>query len=153
MAARVFAQWPVKPLRDDTILTKDETKLYDQMALRRETGVKSDRSAAVFMERLIGRYYWVAMVVLHTFAAGALIYLLLSKRTIKEHHGLIYAIVLLAGAVFLRAALLAWLDATAFDATQDRFLFPILPLWSVVLVLVIALGVEAAGRTYGADER
>ena len=49
--------------------------------------------------------------------------------------------------------LLAWLDATAFDATQDRFLFPILPLWSVVLVLVITLGAEAAGRKYGIDER
>jgi hypothetical protein len=64
----------------------------------------------------------------------------------KEHRGITCAILLLAGAVFLRAALLAWLDATAFDATQDRFLFPILPLWSVVLVLVIALGAEAMGR-------
>jgi len=85
---------------------------------------------------------------------GAVIYLLLSKKSVKEHRGLIGAIVLLAGAVFLRATLLAWLDATAFDATQDRFLFPILPLWSVVLVLVITLGVEeAAGRTNGTDER
>jgi hypothetical protein len=64
----------------------------------------------------------------------------------KDHRGISCAIVLLAGAVFLRATLLAWLDSTAFDATQDRFLFPILPLWSVALVLVIALGAEALGR-------
>ena len=155
VAARVFAQWQVKPLRDDTILTKDETRLYDQMTLRRSAGVESDRSAAVFMERLIGRYYWVAMVLLHTFAAGALICLLLSRKTIAKRSAIICAIVLLASAVFLRAALLAWLDATAFDATQDRFLFPILPLWSVVLVLVIALGVESMGRigTHGTDDR
>jgi hypothetical protein len=64
----------------------------------------------------------------------------------KKHSDITWAIMLLAGAVLLRAALLAWLDATAFDATQDRFLFPILPLWSVALVLVIALGAEALGR-------
>lgn len=155
VAARVFAQWPVMPLSDDATLTKDEAQLYDQMTLRRSPGAESHRDTAVFLERLIGRYHWVVIVLLHTFAAGALVYLLLSRRSIKEDRGIICAITLLAGAVFLRAALLAWLDATAFDATQDRFLFPIFPLWSVVLVLVIALGVEAMGRIgpHGTDER
>ncbi len=155
VAARVFAQWPVAPLRDDAILTKDETQLYNQMTLRRAPGMELGHSTAVFVERLIGRYHWVAMVLLHMFAAGAFVCLLVSRERVKEHPGIICAIVLLAGAVFLRAVLLAWLDATAFDATQDRFLFPILPLWSVVLVLMIALGAEAMGRirTHRTDER
>jgi hypothetical protein len=153
VAARVFAQWPVKPLADDSLLTKDETHLYDEMTLRRPPGSRPRDGTAPSVERFIGRYHWVAIILLHALATGAAIYLLLSKKSVKDHRGLICAIVLLAGAVLLRAVLLAWLDATAFDATQDRFLFPILPLWSVVLVLVITLGAEAAGRTYGADER
>ena len=152
VAARVFAQWPVKPLAEDSLLTKDETHLYDEMTLRRSPGSEPRDGAAPSVERFIGRYHRVAIILLHTLTAAAVIYLLLSKKRVKEYRGLICAIVLLAGAVFLRAALLAWLDATAFDATQDRFLFPILPLWSVVLVLVITLGAEAAGRTYGVED-
>ena len=153
MAARVFAQWPVNPLADDSILTKDETHLYDQMTLRRPPGNGPRNGGAPSVERFIGRYHRVVVLLLHTLAASAVFYLLVCKKSVKEQRGLICAIVLLAGAVFLRAALLAWLDATAFDATQDRFLFPILPLWSVVLVLVITLGAEVAGQKYGTDER
>lgn len=155
VAARVFARWPVKPLHDDDLLTKEETQLYNQTTLRRPSGVESRPGAALSVERFIGRYHWAAMVLLHALAAGALVCLLLSKERMKEHRGTTCAIVLLAGAVFLRAALLAWLDATAYDATQDRFLFPILPLWSVALVLVIAFGAEAMGRIpkHWTDER
>jgi hypothetical protein len=157
MVARIFAQWPIKSLRrDDTILTKDESRLYDEMTLRKSPEMKSHRDKkSLFVERLIGRYHWVAMVLLHTFAAAALVCLFFSRKRMREHRGITCAIALLAGAVFLRAALLTWLDATAFDGTQDRFLFPVLPLWSVVLVLVIALGAEAMRRirTPATDER
>jgi hypothetical protein len=43
----------------------------------------------------------------------------------------------------LSARLFAWLDATAFDSTEDRFLFPVLPIWTVVLLLTIAQAVDA----------
>ena len=155
VAARTFALWSIEPTSDDAILTKEEALLYDQMTLRRSPKTEPRRGAAIFVERLIGRHHWAVMVLLHVFATGAFTYLLLSKRRLKEHRGIACAIVLLASAVFLRAALLAWLDATAFDATQDRFLFPTLPLWSVVLVLAIALGAKAMKRmpTHGTDER
>jgi hypothetical protein len=155
VAARVFARWSIGPITDDAILTKEETLLYDQMTLRRSSAVEPRRGAAVFVENFIGRYHWVAMVLLHAFALGAFIYLLISKVRPKAHRGITCAIALVASAVFLRAGLLAWLDATAFDATQDRFLFPILPLWSVVLVLTIALGTRTMGRiaTHKTDEQ
>jgi len=155
VAARVFARWTLVPISDDDILTKEEAQLYDQMTLRHSSGVEPRQGAAVFVETMISRYHWIAMVLLHAFAVGALIYLLFSNRRLKAHRGITCAIVLLASAVFLRAALLAWLDATAFDATQDRFLLPILPLWSVVLVLVIAHGAKAMRRdgTHRTDGR
>ncbi len=139
VAARVFAQWSIGPIRDDASLTKSETLLYDQMTLRRSAGVGPRTGAAVAAEKWIGRYHFFFMLVLHLLAMGALISLWLPRRRPARRTGLIGAIALLAAAVLLRAALLAWLDATAFDATQDRFLAPILPLWSVLLVLVIAL--------------
>lgn len=146
VAARVFASWSIEPTVDDAILTKEESSLYDRMTLRRSTGATPRRGPAVLTEKWIARYHWVAMVALHLGASAALGWLLLSGRALKAEIGLCCAIALLGSAVFLRAALLAWLDATAFDATQDRFLFPILPLWSVVLVLVIALGCQAMGQ-------
>jgi hypothetical protein len=57
VAARVFAQWPVKPLADDSILTKDEAHLYDQMTLRRSPGSGPPDGAAPSVERFIGRYH------------------------------------------------------------------------------------------------
>ncbi len=139
VAARVFARWSIGPIADDSNLTTAEKLLYDEMTLRRAAGVGPRTGAAVFTEKLIGSYHFFFMFVLHLLAAGALVSLWHSRRCLKGHTGLVCAIALLAAAVFLRAALLAWLDATAFDATQDRFLAPILPLWSVLLVLVIAL--------------
>lgn len=139
VAARVFARWSIGPIRDDASLTKAEISLYDQMTLRRSAGVGPRTGAAVAAEKWIGHYHFFFMLVLHLLATGALISLWLSRPRSAKRTGLVGAIALLAAAVLLRAALLAWLDATAFDATQDRFLAPILPLWSVLLVLVLAL--------------
>ena len=155
VAKRAFARWPISPIADDSVLTKEETELYDQMTLRRALGMAPRRGAAFIAEQFTSRYHWVAMVMLHALALEAVVYLLFSKTRATDQRGIIYAIALLAGTVLLRAALLAWLDATAFDATQDRFLFPILPLWSVVLVLTIALATQARRQhpTPGNDER
>ncbi|MEP6975976.1 MAG: hypothetical protein ABI897_11005 [Spartobacteria bacterium] len=137
VAARTFARWTIGPLPDDKVLTPAEKTLYDEMTRRRSAGVGPRHGAAVSFERWIAGTHCIAMVVLHVLALGGVFFLWLSRRRMALNFGPLCAIVLLAGAVLLRAGLLAWLDATAFDATQDRFLFPILPLWSVLLVLVI----------------
>ena len=149
VAARVFARWSIGPIRDDASLTKSETLLYDQMTLRRSAGVGLRTGAAVAVEKWIGRCHLYFMLVLHFLAAGALASIFFSRRRLEKCAGMVCAIALLAAAVLLRAALLAWLDATAFDATQDRFLAPILPLWSMVLVLVLALRGKAAAPRGG----
>lgn len=139
VGARVFARWSIGPVPDDANLTTAEAALYDQMTLRRSAGVGPRTGAAIFTEKLIGRYHFVFILALHLLAGAALVSLWRSRRGFEKQIGLIVATALLIAAVLLRAALFAWLDATAFDATQDRFLAPILPLWSVVLLLVIAL--------------
>ncbi|MBA3544735.1 MAG: hypothetical protein H0T83_09900 [Chthoniobacterales bacterium] len=141
VAPRAFAQWSIEPLRDDSGLTNEELSVYNQMTSRRTDGVTADSGWAVFVEMLIAHYHWVVMILLHGLAAFGVVICLRGRHRLRfEALGLV---MLLAGAVFLRAALLSWLDATAFDATQDRFLFPILPLWSALLVVLIALGAAA----------
>ncbi len=131
VGARVFAQWPIAALPDDASLTKAETSLYNQMTLRRSAGAGPRSGVAFSIEKLIGRFHFSFVVILHLLAAGALISCWHSRHRLEKRAGLVCAVVLLAAAVLARAA---WLDAT-----QDRFLAPILPLWSVALVLVLAL--------------
>ena len=143
IVARVFAQWPIEPIRDDPDLTNAEISLYNRMTLRNTDGVNPRTGVAIFLERAIGRYHYVAIIVLHLLAIGTLAGAWFSGGGITWRTGPVNVIVLLTAAVLLRLALLAWLDATAFDATQDRFLCPILPLWSAALLLVTALGIRS----------
>jgi hypothetical protein len=136
IGARFFAPWPISAIGDDEILTPAETSLYNQMTLRRSAGAPPRTGLAVSLENLIGRYHFVALVLLHLFAVVALVSLAFIRRRAGDSAGYWAAIFLLGSAVFLRVILLAWLDATAFDATGDRFLFPVLPLWTVVLALI-----------------
>jgi len=143
VAGRVFAQWTIGSTADDKDLTKEETQLYDRMTLRGNSGTERRSGQAFLVERWIALHYWMGMVLLHLAALSALALFLVFKGWRMERRGLVCALILISVAVFLRAILLVWLDATAFDATQDRFLLPILPLWPIALVLVIVLGVDA----------
>ncbi|MGI8890497.1 MAG: hypothetical protein ACR2G0_06895 [Chthoniobacterales bacterium] len=140
VGARVFGQWNIVGISDDTILTKEEAALYDRMTWRRSAGTLPRQGLAVSVEKTIGRFHWLVMVLLHILAGVALVSLLVSRRRLANQSGILLGITLLTTAIFLRGSLLFWLDATAFDATQDRFLLPILPLWSAVLILVIFIG-------------
>jgi hypothetical protein len=137
VGARCFTRWPIGSIGDDEILTPAEASLYDEMTLRRSAGVPQRTGLAVSLENLIGRYHFIAVFLLHLLAIVALTSLAIFRRGAGGSTGVGIAIFLLGSAVFLRVLLLAWLDATAFDATGDRFLFPVLPLWTVVLVLTI----------------
>jgi hypothetical protein len=137
VGARFFTRWPISSVGDDEILTPAEASLYDEMTLRRSAGVPQRTGLAVSLENLIGRYHFVAVILLHLLAVVALASFAIVRRRAGGSAGYWAAIFLLGSAVFLRVVLLAWLDATAFDATGDRFLFPVLPLWTVVLVLTV----------------
>ena len=150
--ARFFARWSIRSITDDQILTPDETALYDQMTLRRSPGVGPRRGAAFFFENFLARYYFIASVALHVAAAAAIGWLFYSKRKAESSARFADAILLLGCAVFFRTCLFIWLDATAFDGTEDRFLFPILPLWTVVLTLLAGWAFEARAATRPATE-
>ncbi len=137
VTGRVFARWEPGAINDDPNLTSAEVSLYDDMTLRRGAGVRARDGLAAFLEQSIGRYHWIAMLLLHFVAIGSGLSLLFPRWRGKISRRFVSTIAVLASAIFLRLLLFSWLDATAFDGTQDRFLFPILPLWSALLLLII----------------
>lgn len=152
IGARFFGRWPVISIDDNKILTAPEASLYDDMTFRRSPGVPPRENAAFFLENLIGRYHFVAIILLHLLAVAAIALLWIFRHSVVQLSGYASAIGLLASAVFLRGGLFVWLDAIAFDATDDRFLFPILPLWTVVLVLIVGCSVEAMQKPADASK-
>jgi hypothetical protein len=134
--ARFFARRSIKSITDDQILTADEASLYDRLTLRRSPGVGPRQGAAFFFENFLARYHFIASIALHLAAAAAIAWFLCSKRKGESSTRFADAIIFLGCAVFFRTCLFIWLDATAFDGTEDRFLFPVLPLWTVVLTLL-----------------
>lgn len=147
VGAKFFARWPITSIGDDELLTPAEASLYDKMTLRRSAGVPKRTALAYSLEDLIGNYHFAVVVLLHFLAIAALASLAIFRRRAGSSAGYGAAIVLLGSAVVLRVLLLTWLDATAFDATGDRFLFPVLPLWTVVLVLTIGHTVRSLAIT------
>ena len=135
--ARFFARWKIKSLPDQELLTQKEARFYDEMTGRRSAGVPPRDDSAFFLERLIGRYHIVVLVLLHLGAVAAVTAALLFRRKEKTISSCGSAIILIASAVFVRFTLLVWMDATAWDASGDRFLFPILPLWTAVVLLIV----------------
>jgi hypothetical protein len=136
IGGRVFARWPLEAIGDDEILTAEEVALYDQFTLRRVSGSVQHTGIAARLEDAIGRWHFAFQYLLHGAALIAGAWLILEKRPRpRAPYGV--AVLLLAVTVLPRLGLFAWLDATAFDSTGDRFLFPVLPLWSALLVLVI----------------
>ena len=134
VAARIFAKWPVRPIADDQLLTAEETALYNTMTLRRRDGDAHLGGVAAAAEDAIGHYHRLLMIALHFAAVIGVAAAFLAARRLPRN-ALVVAVVLIGTCVLSRLALFTWLDATAFDATQDRFLFPVLPLWSALLVI------------------
>jgi hypothetical protein len=146
LGARFFARWRIKAIPDHEVLTRKEAHFYDEMTRRGSAGVLPRSGPAFFLERFIGRYHSVVLVGLHLLAAAGVTAALLFRRREKVNPSYTSAIALLASAVFVRFALLVWMNATAWDASGDRFMFPILPLWTAVVVLAVAWAFENCAK-------
>jgi hypothetical protein len=142
ISARFFARWEIKSIPDQNLLTQKEARFYDKMTGRRSAGVLRRNDLAFFLEQLIGRFHFVVLVLLHLLAVAIVVTALFYGRQDEPIFCYRKAIALLAAAVFVRFALFVWMDATAWDASGDRFLFPILPLWTAVILLTAASALE-----------
>jgi hypothetical protein len=122
--------------RDDAILTPSQRALYDEMTHRR---VRPDRPKrwSVALENFIGRYHANFVAALSLIGCAALLIIIWRWRRLRLRGPLNAVLVLLAAAILLRVTLFSYLDATWWIGGYERYLFPVMPLYSCFLVLLI----------------
>jgi len=130
---------------DDAILTATQRVLYDEMTGRSQHSGQSttpekrsfSASLSVTLENLIGNSYRFLVAGL---ALGGLVAVLIIARYFRRFRmseSLNAVIILLAVTIISRVTLFAFLDATWWTADYERYIFPVMPLTSCFLILLI----------------
>jgi hypothetical protein len=130
---------------DDAILTPPQRALYDEMTGRRQSASQpttpetSSLSAAlsVTLENFIGSYYRFLVAALALAALAAALILARYFRRLRMSDSLNTVLVLLAVTIVSRVTFFAFLDATWWMGEYERYLFPVMPLTSCFLILLI----------------
>ena len=124
--------------RDDAILTEGQRALYDEMTDRgpvRNPDGASGISTAV--ENLIGSYHRFLVIGLSAAGLAAALMIACRFRHVWVSDSLNATLILLGTAIFLRVLLFTFLDATWWVGGYERYLFPVLPLYSCFLIVLI----------------
>jgi len=124
--------------RDDAILTEPQRALYDEMTNRgpaRNLGGASGISTA--LENFIGNYHRIFVIVLSVAGFAAALAIAWRFRQLRASDSINATLILLGTAIFPRVLLFTFLDATWWIGGYERYLFPILPLHSCFLILLI----------------
>lgn len=120
--------------RDDAILTPSQRTLYDEMTGRRAHSTRSKRKSEA-LENFIGRYHRSFVIGISITGCAALLIVVWHRRRLR---GILNSVlVLLAASILLRVTLFSYLDATWWIGGYERYLFPVMPLYSCFLVLLI----------------
>ncbi|HEV2805349.1 MAG TPA: hypothetical protein VGW57_10520 [Chthoniobacterales bacterium] len=122
--------------RDDAILTPSQRALYDEMTGRRAHPPRGKRKSEA-VENFIGRYHRNFVAGLSIAGCASLLVIVWRSRRVRGWGALNATLVILAGAILLRVALFSYLDATWWVGGYERYLFPVMPLYSCFLVLLI----------------
>jgi hypothetical protein len=122
--------------RDDAILTPSQRALYDEMTGRRAHPTRSKRKSEA-LENFIGRYHGSFVIGMSIAGCAALLIIVWHGRRLRLGGNLNSVLVLLAASILLRVTLFTYLDATWWIGGYERYLFPVMPLYSCFLVLLI----------------
>lgn len=118
--------------------------------------IASPKSFAVRLEEFAGEYYRLLVSALIYAGILATLVLIMCFRAAGFGHPIYGVLLLLAATVTLRSGLFIFLDATAFPANEPRYLFPVMPLFTCFLILLIGQSVqvvrEVARRSYRLHE-
>ena len=100
------------------------------------------------MQSLIWAGYGRFVVVLSYLGMAALLVLLSCYRVINLKENIYTIMILLLFAVLSRVSLFSLLDASSWPADQPRYLFPVMPVYSCVLLLIIAQAFSVVKSRY-----
>jgi hypothetical protein len=133
--------------REDAILLPWERALYDEMIRHRASyrRVSLDSNELVYvpggwsgtMENVIGSYYPFLVICLSVAGLAAGLMTVFRFRQFRVGDPLVAALFLLAATILLRMILFAFLHATWWANDFERYLFPVMPLYSCFLILFI----------------
>lgn len=133
--------------RDDAILTEPQRALYDEMTNRgpaRNPGGTSEISAA--LENFIGSYHRFLVIGLSVAGLAAALAIAWRFRQFQAGDSVNATLILLGIAILLRVLLFTFLDATWWIGGYERYLFPVLPLYSCFLIMLIYQAISVGRR-------
>jgi hypothetical protein len=137
MAGLFLGQYKTIADHDDPNLTASQRALYDTMTGRRVRPERPKRKSET-VENFIGLYHRNFVIGLSITGCGALLFLAWHWRRLGLRDSLNAVLVLLAASILLRVTLFSYLDATWWIGGYERYLFPVMPLYSCFLVLLIS---------------
>ena len=124
--------------RDDDILNESQRALYDEMTNRGPAqGRVGTLGISAALENFIGNYHRFLVVGLSVAGFAAALMIAWRFRQLRASDPLNATLILLAATIFLRVLLFTFLDATWWVGGYERYLFPVLPLYSCFLILLI----------------
>lgn len=136
IAGLFLLRYPKTVNGDDPLLTGPQRALYDEVTGRR--GVQSSREElSTAFEIFIGNYHHFLVESLSVAGFGAVLVILWRFRKLQISDSLNIVLILLAATILLRVTLFTFLDATWWIGGYDRYLFPVAPLYSCFLLLLI----------------
>jgi hypothetical protein len=136
IAGLFLQQYETIPDRDDAILTASQRALYDEMTGRRlHPNRPSRRSTA--LENFIGHYHRFFVAGMSLLGGAALFLVAWRWHRLRPRDPLNSVLILLGASIVLRVALFVYLDATWWIGGYERYLFPVMPLYSCFLVLLV----------------
>ena len=146
IAALFLLQYHTMEGRDDAILTESQRALYDEMTGR---GPAPTLGISAALENFIGSYHRFLVVGLSIAGLAAAMTIAWRFRQLRASDALNAALILLGAAIFMRVLLFTFLDATWWIGGYDRYLFPVLPLYSCFLILLIHQAIVLRRRDEG----
>jgi hypothetical protein len=136
IAGLFLGQYATIADHDDATLTASQRALYDEMTGRRAHSTRPQRRSEA-LENFIGRYHRNFVAGMSLIGCAALLIVVWHWRRLQLRDPLNPVLVLLAASILLRVTLFSYLDATWWIGGYERYLFPVMPLYSCFLILLI----------------
>jgi hypothetical protein len=121
---------------DDVILTESQRALYDEMT-GRGGAYSSPEGLSTAFENFIGIYHRFLVAGLSVAGLVAALLLAWRFRQLQISDSLNAVLILFGATVLLRVTLFTFLDATWWIGGNERYLFPVMPMYSCFLIVLI----------------
>ena len=135
--ALFFASYDVAVPKDDDDLLPEEVALYDSVTLRRSLQSLPSRPVAMQIQAFLRKHHWIGAAILATTAVASIGVLAVRRKLFAIQEPMDAALLIIFAAVAARVAFFTLVDATSWPVAYDRFLFPVMPLSSALLVALI----------------